>query len=119
LNADDAHEAHFAKAAPEIRRRLEQIRAEVERRAPDARRCIGYGMPAFRARKIFFYFAAFKKHIGVYPPVKGPEALLAALAPFRGPNGNLIFPHAQPLPIDLIGNVAERLLEQYGDAART
>jgi uncharacterized protein YdhG (YjbR/CyaY superfamily) len=104
-------------AAPETRRRLEQIRAEVERCVPGAQRCIGYGMPAFRAKKIFFYFAAFKKHIGVYPPVKGPEDLLAALAPFRGPNGNLSFPHNKPLPLELIGEVAKQLHAQYGAAA--
>lgn len=108
-----SHEDHFRKAAPDIRLRLETIQAEVERRVPDAERCTGYGMPAYRKGRIFFYFAAFKKHIGVYPPVAGPEDLLQQLAPYRGPKGNLSFPHSEPLPIDLIGRVAERLAEQY------
>lgn len=109
----ESHEDHFGKAAPEVRSRLEQIQAEVERRVPDARQCVGYQMPAFRRRRAFFYFAAFKKHIGVYPPVHGPDELLEQLAPYRGPKGNLSFPHSQPLPIDLIGRVAESLAEQY------
>lgn len=106
-------EAHFAAASPEMRERLERIAAEVERLVPSAERCIGYQMPAFRPERIFFYFAAFKKHFGIYPPVDGPEDLLASLDPYRGPKGNLILPHAKPLPLALIGAVAERLADQY------
>ena len=106
-------EALFDQASPEARMRLDLIQAEVERRVPGAEPCVGYGMPAFRLKKIFFYFSAFKNHIGVYPPVQGPEDLVEALAPFRGPKGNLSFSHQQPLPLDLIGQVAETLARQY------
>jgi len=41
--------------------------------------------------------------------------LIARLAPYRGPKGNLIFPHTQTLPLDLIGEVAEQLARQYAD----
>lgn len=107
-------EAHFAAAPPEARARLERIAAEVERRVPQAQRYIGYQMPAFRLKRVFFYFAAFRKHIGVYPPLDGPDDLLARLAPYRGPKGNLIFPHAQPLPLDLIGETAGQLAVRRG-----
>jgi len=110
----DEHRSHFDAQPPEVRDRLAAIQAEVERRIPTATRCIGYKMPAFRQRKIFFYFAAFKAHIGVYPPVHGPADLVERLAPFRGPKGNLQFPHKAALPIDLIGDVAEALAAQYG-----
>ncbi len=108
------HEDHFATCEPAVRERLLAIQAEVERRVSGAERCNGYKMPAFRLKRIFFYFAGFKKHIGVYPPVSGPEALLAKLAPYRGPKGNLTFPHKDPLPLDLIGDVAEELAARYG-----
>lgn len=112
-----SHEDHFATAIPEAKARLEAIQAEVERRLPLAQRCVAYQMPAFRAGKVFFYFAAFKKHIGVYPPVHAPAALIADLAPYRGPKGNLSFPYAQPLPLDLIGRVVEALAVQYAAPA--
>ena len=111
---DDPHAPHLAAAPDDVQARLKAIQAEVERRVPSATRDIGYKMPAYRVRKIFFYFAPFKNHIGVYPPVTGPEALLAKLAPYRGPKGNLAFPHDQPLPLDLIGEAAEQLAAQYG-----
>ena len=110
------HEAYFATVPPEVRLLLEAIQSEVERVVPDAQRCISYQMPAYRIGekkgRVFFYFAAFKKHIGVYPPVHDP-ALLAELAPYRGPKDNLIFPLKDDLPIALIGRVAQALAGQY------
>ncbi len=111
---DPTREAMLLHADPEVARRLRDIQAEVERRVPAAVRCVGYRMPAFRVRKIFFYFAAFKHHIGVYPPVRAPASLVNRLAPYRGPKGNLSFPHGKPLPLDLIGDVAEQLAADYG-----
>lgn len=108
------HAAHLAMAAPDVRARLEAIQKEVEARVPGAERHVGYGMPAFRKGRVFFYFAAFKKHIGVYPPVSGPTEPVARLEPWRGPKGNLSFVHDQPSPLDLIGEVAEALARQYG-----
>ena len=110
---DTSHDDYLAGVAPEIRLLLEQIRAEAERRVPDADRTIAYQMPARRKGRVFFYFAAFKKHIGIYPPVTAPAALVEELQPWRGPKGNLSFPLDQPLPLELIGRVAEALAAQY------
>lgn len=111
---NDPHQPHFDVHPPEVRERLSAIQVEVERRIPAATRTVGYKMPAFRTRKIFFYFAAFKAHIGVYPPVHAPADLVERLAPYRGPKGNLQFPHKGDLPIGLIGEVAAALAAQYG-----
>lgn len=91
---------------------MQRIQQEVERRVPGATRCIGYNMPAFKLQRIFFYFAAFKHHIGIYPPVKDDAALIAETAQFRGPKGNLSFPYKEELPLALIGRVAEALAIQ-------
>jgi len=113
----DGHEAYFSARTPEVAERLRRIQAEVERRVPGASRHIGYKMPAFRLKRVFFYFAGFKNHIGVYPPLPASDPLVERLAAFRGPKGNLQFPHKAPLPLDLIGEVAERLAAQYGGSA--
>jgi uncharacterized protein YdhG (YjbR/CyaY superfamily) len=112
LNKD--HESLFNAASPDMKLRLESIQGIVEQRVADAQRCVSYGMAAFRKGKVFFYFASFKKHIGIYPPVSQPKALVDELEAYRGPKGNLIFPHNAPLPIELIGRVAEALAQQYG-----
>jgi uncharacterized protein YdhG (YjbR/CyaY superfamily) len=108
------HEALIAGAPAELQGRLRAIQAEVERVVPQAERCVGYRMPAFRCGRIFFYFSAFNRHIGIYPPLTNHAALVTETAPFRGPKGNLSFAHAQPLPLELIGRVAQALAAQYG-----
>ena len=108
-----SHDEYFASQPVESRTRLERIQKEVEMRVPGTTRTVSYNMPAFRRGKIFFYFAAFKKHIGIYPPVTADQALIASLAPFRGPKGNLSFRLDQPMPYELIAHVAEALAAQY------
>lgn len=107
------HEDYFAQCTPQARAWLLQVQAVVEQQVPGAVRCIGYSMPAFRQQRIFFYFAAFKKHLGVYPPLHDDAALVAETACYRGPKGNLSFPYSEPLPVELIGRVAKALAAQY------
>jgi uncharacterized protein YdhG (YjbR/CyaY superfamily) len=111
--AADAHRDHLAGVPAAARPLLQQVQAAVEAAVPGAERCIGYRMPAYRRGKVFIYFAAFKRHIGIYPPVTADAALVAELQPWRGPKGNLGFPLGQPLPLALIGRVAAALAAQY------
>jgi uncharacterized protein YdhG (YjbR/CyaY superfamily) len=108
------HEAYFDSVPPAVRSRLSTIQSTVESLIPEASRCISYRMPAFRTQLVFFYFAAFKKHIGIYPPVKGEAALIQELAPYRGEKGNLSFALDRPLPIELLGRVAIALHREHG-----
>lgn len=105
------HEAYFETVSPDARQGLEAIQAKVEALLPGVNRCIGYNIPAFRGERIFFY-AAFKNHIGIYPPLTQDTVLIQALAPYRGTKGNLSFPLDQPLPIERIGRVAVALYLQ-------
>lgn len=92
---------------------LQRIRAIVREEAADAEETISYRMPAFiRLGGALFYFAAFKKHIGIYPPVHGDAARLQALAPYRGEKGNLSFPLAETVPYGLIRRVARQRVKQ-------
>lgn len=110
----DPIDDYIAAAAPVAQPILRRIRAAVREAVPGATECISYRMPALRARKVFFYFAAFTKHIGVYPPVKGSATLQKRLAKYRGPKGNLQFPLDQPMPYALIAQVAKTLARDYG-----
>jgi len=107
-------EDYILASAPEVRPILEKIRQVASAAVPGCFECISYRIPALRQKKVFFYFAAFKKHIGVYPPVKGTAELQAQLAPFRGPKGNLQFPLNRAIPYALIERVARELAHEYG-----
>jgi len=64
------------------------------------------------------YFAAFKNHIGFYPPVRD-QKLKKAVAIYAGEKGNLRFPLAQPIPYALIGRIVKaRVRENLGKAGR-
>lgn len=112
--AFESHEQYFATVPADVRALLQSVQQEVRARVPGALECIGYNMPAFRQQRIFFYFAAFKHHIGVYPPLTQDQALIQETARYRGPKGNLSFPLKEELPLSLIGRVAAALAAQYG-----
>jgi uncharacterized protein YdhG (YjbR/CyaY superfamily) len=92
---------------------LTKIRRIVKAKVPAAIETISYQLPAFKLDKVFIYFAAFKKHIGIYPPVKGDGKLKKELLPYRGEKGNLKFPLDEPMPYELIGRVAAALSKEY------
>src|SRR5947209_6833359 len=91
-------DAYIAACPPTVQMILEKVRATIRKAVPDAQERISYRMPAFFQGGVVVYFAAFQKHIGMYPPVRGDEKLLRDLARYRGPKGNLQFPLDEPIP---------------------
>jgi len=103
---------YIAAQASAVQPILQQIRAIVREEAPGAEETISYRIPAFMQGGALFCFAAFKKHIGIYPPVRSDAALLEALAPYRGPKGNLSFLLADDMPYELILCVARQRVKE-------
>jgi uncharacterized protein YdhG (YjbR/CyaY superfamily) len=104
---------YLATVSPEAKLILQEIRKLIHINVPDALETISYQMPAFKLKRTFIYFAAFKKHIGVYPPVTEDKRLIKELQTYRNEKGNLAFPFDQPIPFELIGRVAAALSKQY------
>ena len=100
----DEYIAGYPKDIQEI---LEKIRVIIRKAAPDAEETIKYEMPTFTLKGNLVHFAVFKKHIGFYPPVAGPEKLKNELSAYEGPKGNLIFPLDKPIPYDLISKIVK------------
>jgi uncharacterized protein YdhG (YjbR/CyaY superfamily) len=96
---------YVAQAPPRTRPILQKIRAIVREEAPAAEEKVSYRMPAFFDGGVIIYFAPFKHHVGIFPPVTGDAALEKALAKFRGEKGNLQFPLDEPMPYPLIRRV--------------
>lgn len=103
---------YIAGFAPGTQALLEQVRQTVHAAAPEAREVISYRIPAFKAHGILVYFAAFKNHIGFYPPVRGDAELERAVAPYAGEKGNLRFAMDKPLPLDLIERITQLRVRQ-------
>jgi len=98
---------YIAAFPPEVQSILEKIRSTIQKAAPRAKEKISYKMPAFAQDGDLIYFGAFKKHIGVFPPVRGDDKLSQALARYRGEKGNLKFPLDEPIPYGLIARVVK------------
>jgi uncharacterized protein YdhG (YjbR/CyaY superfamily) len=103
---------YIAAAPAEVRLVLQAVRCTIRQVAPAAEERISYRMPAYFLDGALVYFAAFKQHVGLYPPVRDPS-LQAQLARYAGPKGNLRFPLSEPMPLALIRRVVEaRIREQ-------
>ncbi len=109
---------YIAGCAPEVRPILRKLRSTIKRAAPpDATELISYRMPAFKLHGILVYFAAFKNHIGVFPPLKGDAKLQAAASKYAGPKGNLKFPLDAPIPYALVARIVKFRVKR--DLAKT
>ena len=104
--------AYIALFPPEVQEILEKIRSTIHRAAPAAKETISYQIPAFTLNGTLVYFAAFKKHIGFYPPVKGDASLEKAVSKYAGEKGNLRFPLDQPIPYPLISRIVKLRVRQ-------
>jgi uncharacterized protein YdhG (YjbR/CyaY superfamily) len=99
---------YIAASTKEVQPILRKLRATIRRAVPRATEFISYRMPAYKLNGIIIYFAAFKQHVGVFPPVRGTAALVKAVKPFAGPKGNLRFQVAKPIPYSLIARIAKQ-----------
>ncbi len=104
---------YIAAFPPDVRAILKKIRLTIRKAAPQAEEKISYGIPAFAHQGDLIYFAAYKKHIGVYPPVRGDPKLSKQLARYRGEKGNLKFPLDEPIPYELIRRVARFRVKEH------
>lgn len=103
---------YIAAFSPEVQTILERIRLTISTAAPDAEETISYQIPTFKLRGALVYFAAFKNHIGFYPPVSGDARLEKAISPYAGEKGNLRFPLHQPIPYGLIERIVKLRVKQ-------
>lgn len=101
----DDYIAGFPKDVQQI---LQKIRATIRKAAPQAEETISYKMPAFNLNgQYLIYFAAYKKHIGMYPVPVGDAEYQQEIAAYQSGKGTLQFPLDQPIPYPLIARVVK------------
>jgi uncharacterized protein YdhG (YjbR/CyaY superfamily) len=105
-------DGYISQFPADVQAILEKVRAAIHHSAPEAKETISYLMPAFKQHGILVYFAAWEKHIGMYPPISGDKALEKAIARHAGPKGNLQFPLDEPIPYNLIERVVRLRVKQ-------
>jgi uncharacterized protein YdhG (YjbR/CyaY superfamily) len=103
---------YFSQFPADVQAILQKVRTTIGAAAPEATETISYLMPAFKLHGMLVYFAAWEKHIGLYPPISGDKALEKAVARYAGPKGNLQFPLDEPIPYDLIERIVKLRVKQ-------
>jgi uncharacterized protein YdhG (YjbR/CyaY superfamily) len=98
---------YVAGFAPDVRARLEKVRATIRKAAPQATETISYRIPAYKLEGNLIYFAGFTHHIGMYPAPRSSAEFHDELAAYEGGKGTVQFPHDKPLPLNLIARIVK------------
>lgn len=110
---------YIAKARPEVRAILKQIRTIIQKTSPSATESIAYGMPAYKLNgKPLVYFASFDKHIGLYATPESHKEFSKQLAHYKQGKGSVQFPLDQPIPYDLIKKIVSYKSHKLGDVIK-
>ncbi len=99
-------DAYIAGYPPKVRALMKTIRAIVQKALPDGEERMSYGIAGYFRDGAVAYFAAFKNHIGFFPPTNDPK-LKKAAAKYAGARGNLKFPLSTLPPYELIAKLVK------------
>ena len=102
---------YIAGFPPEVAERLQRIREIIVAEVPAPEEKVRYGIAAVMlGGRYALHYAGWKKHIGLYPVPTLDEPLESRIAPFRAEKDSVVFPHAQPIPYELIGEVTRAIV---------
>ncbi len=90
----------------EVKQRLLTIYETLKITLPNAEERISWSMPTFWKGRNLIHFAAFKKHIGIYPGAEAVEVFSEQLKDYKTSKGAIQLPNNKPLPLDLIAEIA-------------
>jgi uncharacterized protein YdhG (YjbR/CyaY superfamily) len=112
-------DAYIAAHPPELRGKMEQIRAIIQNAAPKAEESVSYMMPAYKFHGPLVYFGQMKNHLGFYVMPSGVKAFRDALGDYATAKSAIHFPNDKPLPVRLISDIVKfRIAENLEKASR-
>lgn len=111
MAAPSTIDEYIAGFPPEVAERLQRIRTVIEAEVPDPEERIRYGIAAVMlGGRYALHFAGWRKHIGLYPVPLLPSPVEDEIAPYRTEKDSVVFPHAKPVPYELIGRVTAAIV---------
>lgn len=103
---DNSIDAYIANQPEEVQVKLKQLRDTLRSALPEAEERISWKMPTYWKKHNIIHFAAHKHHIGLYPGDKAMEQFKDRLKEYRTSKGALQLPYSEPLPLELITEIA-------------
>jgi uncharacterized protein YdhG (YjbR/CyaY superfamily) len=99
-------DAYIQEQPEHVQTVLNQVRDAIKVALPDAEERISWRMPTYWQGHNIIHFAAFKKHIGLYPGPEAIEEFAGRLKEYKTSKGAIQFPYEMPIPLDLIADIA-------------
>ncbi len=107
-------DAYVASFPADVQAALEELRSLIHTRLPGAGEKISYQIPTITLDgAAVLYFAAWKKHLSLYPVPRGDAAFERDIAPHRAAKDSVHFDYDQPLPRDLVARTVALLHERH------
>ena len=116
LNSIDEY---IAAQSEDVRPLLQGIRETIRAAAPEATEKISWRMPTSWQGENLIHFAAFKKHIGLYPGGEATAEFAERLAGYKTSKGAIQLPLGKPIDYELIRDIVRWRVKQQakeGDA---
>ena len=96
---------YIAAQSEDVQAILIKVRETIHVAAPDATEKISWSMPTFWQGGNLIHFAAFKKHIGIYPGDLTLSPFNERLSGYKRTKGAIQFPYDKPIDFDLIADI--------------
>lgn len=103
---------YISQASSSAQDKLRELRSCLQKAAPHAKELLKWGKPAFEAEYILFVYAGFKNHISFHPTLEVITAFKDELTAYETSANTVQFALDQPLPLELISNMAAFRVEQ-------
>lgn len=100
-------DTYISSFPDEVQVILREIRRILRDAAPDAEEAIKYQIPTLVLGENLVHFAAFEKHIGLYPTPSAIERFKDELSGFKSAKGSVQFPLDSPMPYVLIKRIVK------------
>ena len=106
-------DAYIALQEEAVRPRLREVRDILRAALPEAEERMSWSMPTFWKGRNLIHFAASKKHLGLYPGGEATTVFADRLADYDVSKGTIRLPYDEPLPGELIADIARWCFSRY------
>ncbi|MBS6397551.1 MAG: DUF1801 domain-containing protein [Clostridiales bacterium] len=100
-------EEYISRQAETVQPYLQKINTAIKTAIPDTTEKISWSMPTYWKKHNLIQFAAFKKHIGLYPGPQAVEVFAERLKGYKTSKGAIQFPYDKELPLELVAEIAK------------
>ena len=104
---------YIAAQGEGVQPKLRELRGVLRAAIPEAEERISWSMPTYWKGRNIIHFAAFKKHLGLYPGGEATGEFAEALKGYDMSKGTIRLPYDKELPTELITRIARWCLDQY------